>query len=87
VAALELLIEPTTWGDPGSPLRWTTLSTRNLAKALTDRGHRVSEFVVRRSLKQLGYSLQANAKDLEGKRHNDFRRYASTIEHMYWKAA
>jgi hypothetical protein len=71
VAALELLIEPTTRGDPGSPLRWTTLSTRNLAKALTDQGHRVSEFVVRRLLKQLGYSLQANAKDLEGKQHPD----------------
>jgi hypothetical protein len=68
---LETLIEPTTRGDPGSPLRWTTLSTRNLAKALTDQGHRVSEFVVRRLLKQLGYSLQANAKDLEGKQHPD----------------
>jgi hypothetical protein len=71
VTALELLIEPTTRGDPGSPLRWTTLSIRNLAKALTEQGHRVSEFVVRRLLKQLGYSLQANAKDLEGKQHPD----------------
>jgi len=32
VTALELLIEPTTRGDPGSPLRWTTLSTRNLRR-------------------------------------------------------
>jgi len=32
VTALELLIEPTTRGDPGSPLRWTTLTTRNLRR-------------------------------------------------------
>jgi hypothetical protein len=28
---LEALIEPTTRGDPESPLRWTTRSVRNLA--------------------------------------------------------
>ena len=42
VAALEALVEPTTRGDPMSPLRWTCKSTRQLAKALTNQGHEVS---------------------------------------------
>ena len=39
---LEALVEPTTRGDPQSPLRWTCKSTRNLAKELKHQGHRVS---------------------------------------------
>ena len=35
LAALEALIEPTTRGDPESPLRWTCKSTRRLADELT----------------------------------------------------
>ena len=66
VAALEALIDPVTRGDPMSPLRWTSKSTRTLARALTADGHRVSDFVVRRLLRELGYSLQANAKTTEG---------------------
>lgn len=71
VAALESLIEPVTRGDPESPLRWTTLSTRNLARALQGLGHQVSDFVVRRLLPELGYSLQANSKQTEGSQHAD----------------
>src|SRR5215207_6480562 len=71
VAALEALIDPATRGDPSSPLRWTTKSLRTLAGALREDGHRVSEQVVRRLLRQAGYSLQANAKTAEGGRHAD----------------
>jgi len=71
VGALELLIDPVTRGDPMSPLRWTSKSTRTLARTLTGDGHRVSEFVVRRLLRELGYSLQANAKTTEGSQHPD----------------
>jgi len=71
VAALEALIDPVTRGDPMSPLRWTSKSTRTLARALTKDGHRVSDFVVRRLLRELGYSLQANAKTTEGGQHPD----------------
>jgi len=60
-----------TRGDPMSPLRWTSKSTRTLARTLTDNGHRVSDFVVRRLLRELGYSLQANAKTTEGGQHPD----------------
>lgn len=65
VSALERLVDPESWGDPMSLLRWTCKSTRVLAAALRQSGHQVSEFVVRRLLKQLGYSLQANAKTAE----------------------
>jgi len=71
VGALESLIDPVTRGDPMSPLRWTSKSTRTLARTLTGDGHRVSEFVVRRLLRELGYSLQANAKTAEGSQHPD----------------
>src|SRR5689334_5246252 len=76
VAALEQLVDPDSRGDPMSPLRWTSKSTRTLATALRERGHRVSghqvsEFVVRRLLKALGYSLQANSKTAEGRQHPD----------------
>ena len=71
VAALEVLIDPVNRGDPMSPLRWTSKSTRTLAQALTKDGHRVSDFVVRRLLRELGYGLQANAKTTEGGQHPD----------------
>lgn len=71
VTALESLIEPTTRGDPESPLRWTTKSLRHLSEELTAKGHRVGRTVVGELLHSLGYSLQANSKRIEGKQHPD----------------
>jgi hypothetical protein len=71
VGALEALIDPVTRGDPMSPLRWTSKSTRTLARTLSENGHKVSDFVVRRLLGELGYSLQANVKTTEGNQHPD----------------
>jgi len=68
---LEGLIEPVTRGDPESPLRWTTKSVRNLAAELGRQGHRVSYRIVGELLHELGYSLQANRKTLEGTSHPD----------------
>jgi transposase len=69
---LQALVAPSTRGDPMSPLRWTCVSTRQLAKALTHRGHAVSHRAVAEMLKHLGYSLQANSKALEeGSDHPD----------------
>ena len=70
-ADLEALIEPGTRGDPESPLRWTTRSVRNLAAELVRGGHRVSHQTVSELLHDLGYSLQANRKTLEGTGHPD----------------
>ncbi len=69
--ALDRLVEPTTRGDPTSPLRWTCKSLRNLAAELRRQGHAVSHRVVGELLHEMGYSLQANRKTLEGTDHPD----------------
>ncbi|MGH8675718.1 MAG: ISAzo13 family transposase [Burkholderiales bacterium] len=71
LAALEVLIEPTTRGDPESPLRWTCKSTRRLADELTRQRHPVGVNTVAALLRQEGYSLQANRKTREGASHPD----------------
>jgi len=71
VPALLALVEPDERGDPESPLRWTTKSLRHLAEELTRRGHPVSAPTVGRLLRAAGFSLQANAKTLEGAQHPD----------------
>jgi hypothetical protein len=68
---LEGLIEPVTRGDPESPLRWTCKSLRTLANELGKMGHKVSHTHVGKLLVNLGYSLQANKKTLEGSSHPD----------------
>jgi transposase len=71
VPALLALVEPDERGDPGSPLRWTVKSTRTLAAELTAAGHRVSADTVDKLLREQGFSLQGNAKTLEGRQHPD----------------
>ena len=68
---LEALVEPSTRGDPESPLRWTVKSVRHLAAELGAQGHQVQRQKVAYLLAQLGYSLQANRKTREGARHPD----------------
>ena len=70
-AALLALVEPTSRGDPESPLRWTTKSVRGLAEAMSDAGHKVSPPTVAKLLKAEGFSLQANVKTVEGADHPD----------------
>jgi hypothetical protein len=71
LAALEALIEPTTRGDPETPLRWTCKSTRRLAGELTRQNHPVHASTVGSLLRKAGYSLQANRKTREGASHPD----------------
>ena len=68
---LEALVEPTTRGDPGSPLRWTCKNVRRLAQALQAQGHEVSRTLVAGLLNDAGYSLQGNRKTKEGDSHPD----------------
>ena len=72
--ALEKLVEPTTRGDPESPWRWTCKSLRTLADELSANGHSVSYPKVGDLLRELGYSLQANRKMLEGTDHPEPER-------------
>ncbi|WP_457784623.1 ISAzo13 family transposase [Streptomyces microflavus] len=69
--ALLALVKPDMRGDPMSPLRWTTKSTRRLAVQHTRQGHRISADTVADLLREEGFSLQANAKTLEGAQHPD----------------
>jgi len=64
-------VEETTAGDPMSPLKWTSKSTRTIALELIRSGHPVSSVTVGRCLEDMGYTLQANVKTREGKRHPD----------------
>ena len=83
---LQALVEATTRGDPESPLLWTARSQRNLVAALVAQGHQTSMKMVARLLKELGYSLQANRKRLEGAQHPDrnaqFEHINETIRHQ-----
>src|ERR1700674_5395221 len=74
---LEAWVEPTTRGDPESPLRWTCKSVRRLAQALQAQGHQVSRTLVAELLNVAGYSLQANRKkkELVGDFRNNGREY------------
>ena len=66
VARIEALIEPNVRGDPQSPLRWTTLSTRKLEAALRQDGRQISYHTVAHLLHELNYTLQGNRKGSEG---------------------
>jgi hypothetical protein len=71
VPALLALVEPEERGDPVSPLRWTIKSVRALAGELAGQGHEVSADTVHKLLRAQGFSLQANAKTIEGRQHPD----------------
>ena len=71
LADLDALVEPTSRGDPRSPLRWTCKSTTRLAAELAASGHRVSQRTVCDLLAQLNYSLQSVRKTREGGQHPD----------------
>ena len=62
---LKELVESSTRGDPESPLKWVSKSTRKLADELNKNGHRVSHVVVAETLRTMGYSLQSNKKTKE----------------------
>lgn len=82
--ALDALIEPETRGDPMCALRWTTKSTRTLAAELRVQGFSISHETVDQLLHQMGYSLQATAKENEGTAHPDrdaqFRHLNAGVE-------
>jgi len=78
---LSRLVESSTRGDPMSSLLWTCKSTRELAGALEKEGYAVSHPTVAVLLKEMGYSLQANQKTLEGTDHPDRDRQFHYLNH------
>ena len=81
--ALDRLVDPESRGDPMTPLRWTSKSLRTLAAELRSQGHQASPTLVQRLLHEAGYSLQGNAKTVEGNQHPDrdaqFRHIHDTV--------
>ena len=71
LSALEKLVDPSTRGDPMSPLKWTCKSTEKLASELKKQGYNISARTVANLLHDLDYSLQSNRKKEEGKQHPD----------------
>jgi Rhodopirellula transposase DDE domain len=71
VPALLALVEPDERGDPCSPIRWTTKSTYTLADELTAQGHPIGADTAGDLLREQGFSLQGNAKIIEGQQHPD----------------
>jgi len=71
IKALDELVEPTTRGDPESPLRWTCKSTRRLATELQHQGYKIRDRKVAGLLHEMHYSLQGNSKTIEGAQHRD----------------
>ena len=69
--ALLGLLDGATRGDPESPLLWSSRSVQSLTRALREQGFAVAETTVRRQLRGLGFSLQANRKTHEGADHPD----------------
>lgn len=68
---IERFIEPHTRGEPQSPLQWVSKSLRNIEAELKKQGLNISYRIVGESLKEKGFSLQANRKTFEGKGHKD----------------
>src|SRR6266852_1183450 len=68
---LESLVDPAMRGDPESPLRWTTKSTRTLARELTRRGHPLGANKVAQLLHLCSNSLQGTSRVKEGQSHPD----------------
>jgi hypothetical protein len=65
------IIEASTWGDPETPLLWTSKSTRAIAAELNKDGPRVSHTLVAKLLDEMDYSLQGTRKVKEGSAHPD----------------
>lgn len=81
---LERILSETTAGDPMTPLKWTVKSMRTLSSALRRLGYKQSPTTVRRVLRRMGYSLQANRRTIEGGDHPDrdaqFRHIAAQVK-------
>lgn len=78
---LESLLDPK--GDPMSLLRWTTKSLAQLVKALQVLGHHIKKSALADLLHDLGFSLRANKKNIEGISHPDRDAQFHHIKEQY----
>lgn len=71
IEAIELEANPKT--DKRTIVKWTSHSLAHIAQAVRQRGFQIAPTAVRRILKDKGYALKANKKDLEGGSHHPDR--------------
>jgi hypothetical protein len=64
IEAIGRIIEPHTKGDPMTFLIWCSKSLRHIEEALKSEGFDVSYVTIAKILREEGYSLQANRKDI-----------------------
>ena len=69
LADLEQELEPK--GDPMSFVQWTSKSLAHLVEALAAKGHHIRKSALAEILHDLGFSLRANKKTIEGTSHLD----------------
>ena len=86
VQALDRLIEPSTRGDPMSPLRWTCKSTMNLAEELTRDGHPVGAWTVGATA-QAGRVQPAEQPQDQGRRSASGPQCAVRVHQRRWSSA
>jgi DDE family transposase len=70
-AALEGLLEEGKRGDPVSPLTWSTLSLRDIAREMALLGFGCSKDTAARLMRAGGWSLRGMSRVLEGAQHED----------------
>jgi len=87
--ALEVQVKDETGGDPMSAKKWVRGSLRKMKQALGKQGYRICQMTVRRLLKDLEYSLQANSKRFTGPSHPDRDhqfRYIARVKKLFFAA-
>lgn len=67
-------------GNPMSTIRWTNHSMEHIAKTIKTLGHKISQMSVYRILKEKGFALKANKKEIEGKGNHPDRN--AQFEHI-----
>jgi hypothetical protein len=76
------MVEDETGGDPTSDQKWVRSSLRQLSQSLGKAGFPVGHVTVRRLLKDQGFSLKANRKQLTGPPHPDRDRQFRYIQRV-----
>jgi transposase len=71
IEAIELEANPKT--DKRTIVKWTSHSLAHITQAVRQRGFSIAQTAVRRILKDKGYALKANKKELEGGSHHPDR--------------